>query len=208
MTSWRALDSLPAIERSSNSWRWFASCSSVANLDAWPVPNPPVSVPNRGASSPVARRFHIHGSGRDVDRGRCIVAGTARNRSSEQCAKRQPADNSGGHLATACHRILRRPGQANTACKQESNRKLAHFWAPPNVASLVTSIKANLTSAEFDALMRPLGLSGQLRILQLTSAPSESGDRFDDEDRGVERGGGSERLAIMRRGKQLSPASR
>ena len=56
------------------------ACSSVANLDAGPVP--PIAVPYGIASGPIAGRF-IDGSGRYVDGGWLIVAGAARCRRSK-----------------------------------------------------------------------------------------------------------------------------
>ena len=103
MTSWRALDSPPATETVLNSCRRFGCHSSVANLDARPVPNAPISIPNRGASGPVACRCYIHGSGRNVDGGRCVVAGAARNRGSKQCTNRQTANDAGGYVTTSCN---------------------------------------------------------------------------------------------------------
>src|SRR5215813_8827988 len=79
---------------------------SVANLDAGPVPNASIPIPNGGASGPVAVRRHIHGSGRYVDRGWLIVAWAARYRRSKQCTNGQATDNAGGYLTTACDRSL------------------------------------------------------------------------------------------------------
>src|SRR5262245_60560403 len=60
-------------------------CGSVANLDAGPIPNAPIIIPNGRAARPVAGRPDVDGSGRYVDGGWRIVAG-AGDRRSKQCA--------------------------------------------------------------------------------------------------------------------------
>src|SRR5262249_59837728 len=40
---------------------------SVANLDAGSIPNAPISIPNRGASSPIARRPYVDRGQRHTD---------------------------------------------------------------------------------------------------------------------------------------------
>src|SRR5439155_119962 len=68
---------------------WVSAAGSVANLDARPIPNAPIPIPNGCASGPIAWRF-IDGSGRYVDGGWLIVAGAARSRGSKQCTNCQP----------------------------------------------------------------------------------------------------------------------
>src|SRR5262249_8790134 len=85
-----------------------------------------IPIPNGSASGPVACRTYVHGSGRYVDRGWLIVAWAARYRRSKQCTNGQPANNTGGHLTTACNC---RPGcnrQTKTACDQQTGQKLSH----------------------------------------------------------------------------------
>src|SRR2546430_14640300 len=55
-------------------------CSSVANLDAGPIPNAPIPIPNGGASGPIAFGRYVDGSGRNVNWRWLIVAGAARDR--------------------------------------------------------------------------------------------------------------------------------
>src|SRR5262249_18213124 len=89
---------------------------SVTNLDAGSIPNAPISIPNRGASSPIACRPYVDRSRRYIDRGWRIIPRAARYRSSKQCTDCQAADNAGCYVATPCNR---RPGctcKANTAC--------------------------------------------------------------------------------------------
>jgi hypothetical protein len=92
--------------------------SSITNLDARPVPNAPIAIPNRGASGPVARRRYVHGIGRYVDGGRCVIAGAARSRGSKQCTNCQATNNAGGYLTTPGNRS---PGcERQAACDQQT----------------------------------------------------------------------------------------
>jgi hypothetical protein len=91
-------------------------CSSVANLDARSIPNAPIPIPHGGASGPVACRRYVHGSGRYVDGGWLIVAGTARYRCSKQCTNCQAANNPGGDVTTPCSRNPGCTRQTKTAC--------------------------------------------------------------------------------------------
>ena len=84
--------------------------SSVADLDAGPVPNPPIPIPNGGASGPVARWLGVDRSGRYVD------GCWAGYRRSKQCTNRQTANNASGYLTTPSSRSPGRTRQANTAC--------------------------------------------------------------------------------------------
>jgi hypothetical protein len=58
---------------------------SVANLDAGSIPNAPISIPNRGASSPIACRPYVDRSRRYIDGGWRIITRAARYRGSKQC---------------------------------------------------------------------------------------------------------------------------
>src|SRR5262245_26583364 len=82
---------------------WMSAAGSVANLDARPIPNAPIPIPNGGASGPIAWCF-IDGSGRYVDGGWLIVAGAARCRGSKQCTNCQATNNAGGHFTTPSNR--------------------------------------------------------------------------------------------------------
>src|SRR5262249_43106678 len=106
-----------------NSWRWLARCSSVADLNARPKPNAAIAIPNRCASGPVACRLDIHGCGRDVDGGWCIVAGAARNRGSKQCTNRQPTENAGSYVPTSCNPDSWRVHHAKRACGEPKDQK-------------------------------------------------------------------------------------
>ena len=89
---------------------------SVANLDAGPVPNPPIPIPNGGASGPVACWLN------NVDRsGRYIDGSWAGYRGSKQRTHGQAADNAGRYLATPCDRSPRCTRQTKTACDQQTD---------------------------------------------------------------------------------------
>jgi hypothetical protein len=111
-------------------------CSSVANLDAGSIPNPPIAIPNRSASSPITCRPYVHGRRRYVDGGWLVVAGAARYRRSKQCTNRQATNNAGGYLTTTCNRSPGCKRQTKTACDQQTNQKLAHF-GPPRMGIIV-----------------------------------------------------------------------
>src|SRR5260221_6351392 len=102
-------------------------CSSVANLDARPIPNAPIPIPNRGASGPIAWRSYIDGSGRNVDGRRLIVARAARDRRSKQCTNGQATNNAGGYLTAPCNRSAGCKRETKTACDQQTDQKLAHI---------------------------------------------------------------------------------
>jgi len=89
---------------------------SVANLDAGSIPNAPISIPNRGASSPIACRPYVHGSRRYINRGWRIIPRATRYRGSKQCTHCQAADNTGRYVATPCNRRPGRTRQTKTAC--------------------------------------------------------------------------------------------
>src|SRR5215472_13902641 len=128
-----------------------AGCS-VANLDAGPIPNASIPIPNGGASGPVAFRRHIHGSGRYVDGGRLIVAWAARYRRSKQCTDGQATNHAGSYLTTAA--CNRRPGcnrKTKTACDEQTDQKLSHFGPPSNGASCLRRIEAKLMRQNFYA---------------------------------------------------------
>jgi hypothetical protein len=110
----------------------IGACSSVANLNAGPIPNAPIPIPNGGASGPIAFGHYVDGSGRNVNGRWLIVAGAARYRRSKQCTNRQATNNAGGYLTTACNRSPGCKRQTKTACDQQTNQKLSHFGAPPN----------------------------------------------------------------------------
>src|SRR5262245_36546261 len=110
---------------------------SVANLDAGPIPNASIPIPNGCASGPVAVR-HVHGPGRYEDGGRLIIAWAARYRRSKQCTHGQAANNAGGYLTTACDRSLGCNRQTKAACDEQTDEKLSHFGPPSNGASLFT----------------------------------------------------------------------
>lgn len=78
---------------------------SVANLDAGPVPNPPIPIPNGGASRPVACWLNVDRSGRYID------GSWAGYRRSKQCTNCQAPNNASGYLTTPSSRS---PG---CACK-------------------------------------------------------------------------------------------
>jgi len=82
---------------------WVSAAGSVANLDARPIPNAPIPIPNGSASGPIAWCF-IDGSGRYVDGGWLIVAGAARCRGSKQCTDCQATNNAGGYFTTPSNR--------------------------------------------------------------------------------------------------------
>jgi hypothetical protein len=124
---------------------------SVANLDAGPIPNASIPIPNGGASGPVAVRRHIHGSGRYVDGGRLIVAWAARYRRSKQCTDGQATNHAGGDFTAACNR---RPGcnrKTKTARDEQADQKLSHFGPPSNGASCLHRIEAKFMRRNFNA---------------------------------------------------------
>jgi len=88
---------------------------SVANLDAGPVPNPPIPIPNGGASGPVACWLNVDRSGRYID------GSWAGYRGSKQRTHCQAADNAGRYLATSCDRSPRWTRQTKTACDQQTD---------------------------------------------------------------------------------------
>src|SRR5258708_2997924 len=102
-------------------------CSSVANLDAGPIPKAPIPIPNGGASGPIACRRHVDGSGRNVNGRWLIVARAARYRRSKQCTNCQATNNAGCYLTTPCNRSPGCKRQKKTACDQQTNQKLSHF---------------------------------------------------------------------------------
>src|SRR5258706_5268230 len=96
-------------------------CSSVANLDAGPIPNAPIPIPNGGASGPIAFGRYVDGSGRNVNGRWLIVAGAARYRRSKQCTNCQGTHNAGGYLTTPCNRSPGCKRQTKTACDQQTD---------------------------------------------------------------------------------------
>src|SRR6266436_4080207 len=103
-------------------WPLVSAAGSVANLDARPIPNAPIPIPNGCASGPIAWRF-IDGSGRYVDGGWLIVAGAARCRGSKQCTNCQATNNAGGYLTTPSNRNPGYTGQTKTARDQQTDQK-------------------------------------------------------------------------------------
>src|SRR6266478_5434189 len=95
--------------------------SSVANLDAGPIPNAPIPIPNGGASGPIAFGRYVDGSGRNVNGRWLIVAGAARYRRSKQCTNCQATNNAGGYLTTPCNRSPGCKRQTKTACDQQTD---------------------------------------------------------------------------------------
>ena len=89
---------------------------SVANLDAGPVPNPSIPIPNGGASGPVA--CWLNNVGRS---GRYIDGSWAGYRGSKQRTHGQAADNAGRYLATPCDRSPRCTRQTKAACDQQAD---------------------------------------------------------------------------------------
>src|SRR5262249_50424158 len=104
---------------------------SVANLDAGPVPNPAIPVPNEGASGPVACWLNVDRSGRYID------GSWAGYRGSKQRTHCQAADNAGRYLATPCDRSPRCTRQTKNACDQQTDQKFSHFEAPPRTNIIV-----------------------------------------------------------------------
>jgi hypothetical protein len=100
---------------------------SVANLDARSIPNASIPIPNRRASGPVAVRRNVHGCGRDVDGGRCVIAGAARNRSSKQRTNGQATNHAGGYVTTPCNRNPGCTRQTKTSCDEQADQQLSHF---------------------------------------------------------------------------------
>src|SRR5439155_5908280 len=92
-----------------------AGRSSVTNLDAGPVPNAPISIPNGGASGPIAFGCYVDGSGRNVN-GRWLIVPGARYRRSKQCTNCQATNNAGGYLTTPSNRTPGCTCQTKTAC--------------------------------------------------------------------------------------------
>jgi hypothetical protein len=105
----------------------LGACSSVANLDAGPIPNAPIPIPNGGASGPIAIGRDVDGSGCYVDGRWLIVARAARYGRSKQCTDGQSTNNAGGYLTTACNRSPGCKRQTKTACDQQTDQNLAHF---------------------------------------------------------------------------------
>jgi hypothetical protein len=95
--------------------------SSVADLDAGPVPNPPIPIPNGGASGPVACWLGVDRSGRYID------GSWAGYRRSKQCTNCQTTNNASGYLTTPSSRSPGCTRQANTACDKQTDQKLSHF---------------------------------------------------------------------------------
>jgi hypothetical protein len=94
---------------------------SVADLDAGPVPNPPIPIPNGGPSGPVACWL-------GVDRSRRYIDGSwAGYRRSKQCTNCQTTNNASGYLTTPSSRSPGCTRQANTACDKQTDQKLSHF---------------------------------------------------------------------------------
>jgi hypothetical protein len=123
-------------------------CSSVANLDAGSIPNAPIAIPNRSASGPVTwRPYVVDGSRRYIDGGWLVVARAARDRCSKQCPNGQATNNAGGYLTTPCNRSPGCKRETKTACDQQTDQKLAHFWAPPNENQCLQGIEAKLSAA-------------------------------------------------------------
>ena len=100
---------------------------SVANLDARSIPNASIPIPNRRASGPVAVRRDVHGCGRDVDGGRCVIAGAARNRSSKQRTNGQATNHAGGYVTTPCNRNPGCTRQTKTSCDEQADQQLSYF---------------------------------------------------------------------------------
>src|SRR5258708_26879962 len=65
-------------------------CSSVANLDAGPIPNAPIPIPNGGASGPIAFGRYVDGSGRNVNGRWLIVARSPPSPPSTHCTHSPP----------------------------------------------------------------------------------------------------------------------
>src|SRR5258708_13164132 len=63
-------------------------CSSVANLDAGPIPNAPIPIPNGGASGPIAFGRYVDGSGRNLHRRWWIRTGAAPYPPPQPCTNR------------------------------------------------------------------------------------------------------------------------
>src|SRR5712671_3818898 len=118
-------------------------CSSVANLDAGPIPNAPIPIPNGGASGPIAFGRYVDGSGRNVNGRWLIVAGAARYRRSKQCTNCQATNNAGGYLTTPCNRSPGCKRQTKTACDQQTDQKLAHFGPLRMVLSVREGLRQN-----------------------------------------------------------------
>jgi hypothetical protein len=116
---------------------------SVANLDARPIPNAPIPIPNRGASGPIAWRPYIEGSGRNVDGRRLIVARAARDRRSKQCTNGQATNNAGGYLTAPCNRSAGCKRETKTACDQQTDQKLAHIGPLQMALSVREGLRQN-----------------------------------------------------------------
>jgi hypothetical protein len=101
--------------------------SSVTNLDAGPIPNAPIPIPNGGTSGPIAFGHYVDGSRRNVNGRWLIVAGAACYRRSKQGTNCQATKNAGGYLTIPCNRSPGCKRQTKTACDQQTNQKLAHF---------------------------------------------------------------------------------
>src|SRR5262245_28926987 len=105
---WCRLRSLPLLLRTNLnlSSALGRGASSVADLDAGPVPNPPILVPNGGASGPVAC-WRVDRSGRYID------GSWAGYRRSEQCTDCQTTNNASGYFTT--------PSSCSPGCTCEAN---------------------------------------------------------------------------------------
>src|SRR6266404_4366077 len=135
--------------------RFTWGCNSVANLDARPIPNASIPIPNRGASGPIAWRPYIDGSGRNVDGRRLIVARAARDRRSKQCTNGQATNNAGGYLTAPCNRSAGCKRETKTACDQQTDQKLAHIGPLRMAISVREGLRQNYWRQEPDALDLP-----------------------------------------------------
>ena len=153
---------------------------SVANLDTGSIPNAPISIPNRGASSPIACRPYVDRSRHYIDRGWRVIPRAARYRSSKQCTHCQAADNAGRYVATPCNRRLGCTRQTKTACDQQTDQKLSHF-GPPNERYrcnvCLRKIYGGMEAGTWLGRHRPAGdgkLSGGTTIFAESTLPKRS----------------------------------
>jgi hypothetical protein len=149
-------------------------CSSVANLNAGPIPNAAIPIPNGGASGPVACRSYVHGSGRYVDGRWLIIARAARDRRSKQCTNCQSANNTGGYVAASCNRNPGCTRQTKTACDQQTNQKLAHFGPLRMEINVCKGLRPNYWQARDPPSPRAVRCKCQqmhMRLILLTFIP-------------------------------------
>jgi hypothetical protein len=135
--------------------------SSVADLDAGPVPDPPIPIPNGGASGPVACWFGVDRSGRYID------GSWAGYRRSKQCTNCQTTNNASGYLTTPSSRSPGCTRQANTACDKQTDQKLSHFQ-PLRMSALSLCIYA-----KFMWELRRTAEKSQARSWRTRTAPMD-----------------------------------